>query len=116
MAGICRPLTHEKEHKMKSRRIFHTSARILKEAGQAFFKGVKNYVTITTLRLYVETGKLNGNPKILHEGDIPETNRNINHMLCIDEKYYSYQRGMLAPSHMNLLRVKKKGRSEMLDT
>lgn len=41
MAGICRPLTHEKEHKMKSRRTCHTSARILKEAEQAFLKGVK---------------------------------------------------------------------------
>lgn len=47
------------------------------------------------------------NPKILHEGDIPETNRNINHMLYIGEKYYSYQRGMLAPSHMNFIKSKK---------
>ena len=102
--------------KWKSRRTCHTSARILKEAEQAFFKRSKKLCNYYDLASVCGTGKLNENPKILHEGDIPETNRNINHMLCVDEKYYSYQRGILAPSHMNFIKSKKKGRSEMLDT
>ena len=91
-------------------------SRILKEAEQAFFKRSKKLCDYYNLEGCMWKRENIANPKILREGDIPETNRNINHMLYVDEKYYSYISGALRPTIYEFIKSKKKGRSEMLDT
>lgn len=83
-------------------------SRILKEAEQAFLKGVKNYVTITTLTVVCGSGKILQTRRFFAREIFRRLIGILITCCMLTKNIIHISVGHYAPPYMNLLRVKRK--------